>query len=356
MDIRRTATIEKTIPARGPAALLLALFITSWFIAMEGAQAWAGEGVAIIDTHVHMIRSIRRGSPDVSSALRTMDAFRVEMAIILPPPFPPGHPGTYGRRELEPIAREHPGRFAFVAGGESLNPIIHRTAPEAATPEIIREFRREAEIIVNSGAAGFGELTAEHFSSGRGNHPYESTRPDHPLFLVLADIAARHGMPIDLHMEAVPRDMPTPEWIARGANPNDLKENISGLERLLAHNRDARIVWAHAGWDLTGARTVALMRAMLSKHPNLYMSVKLDARGPQLTSALGPDETIRPGWLALLKDFPDRFLIGSDQFYDEGSQRLARVRKFVDRLPADIASRVGRENAKRIYRLEKSAK
>ena len=30
--------------------------------------------------------------------------------------------------------------------------------------------------------------------------------PDHPLYLLLADIAAQHGVPIDLHMEAVPAD------------------------------------------------------------------------------------------------------------------------------------------------------
>ncbi len=28
--------------------------------------------------------------------------------------------------------------------------------------------------------------------------------PDHPLFLVLAEVAAKYGIPIDLHMEAVP--------------------------------------------------------------------------------------------------------------------------------------------------------
>ena len=105
----------------------------------------------------------------------------------------------------------------------------------------MRDFRREAEAIVKAGAVGFGEIAAEHFSSGRGNHPYESTRPDHPLLLALADIAAEHDMPIDLHMEAVPQDMPFPGRRAGGANPENLKENISGLERLLAHNRNARI-------------------------------------------------------------------------------------------------------------------
>jgi predicted TIM-barrel fold metal-dependent hydrolase len=170
------------------------------------------------------------------------------------------------------------------------------------------------------------------------------------LLLALADIAAPHGMPIDLHMEAIPQDMPFPR--RRGPNPETLKENISGLERLLVHNRNARIVWVHAGWDLTGERTVELMRSLLGKHSNLYMSVKIDAGGPRRTWPFGPDGGLRPGWLMMLRDFPDRFMIGSDQFFDEGTERLTLARKFVDALPMEVARVVASENARRIYRLE----
>ena len=40
----------------------------------------------------------------------------------------------------------------------------------------------------------------------------------HPLLLALADLAARYGMPIDLYMEAVPRDIPFPEHWRTPAN------------------------------------------------------------------------------------------------------------------------------------------
>ncbi len=85
--------------------------------------------------------------------------------------------------------------------------MIQGVAPENVLPEDVRRFQKEAMVIIDSGAVGFGEIAAEHFSSGRGRHRYESTRPDHPLLLVLADIAAQNAMPIDLHMEAVPQDM-----------------------------------------------------------------------------------------------------------------------------------------------------
>ena len=347
-----------TFFARWCLLAVFALLATALPFATRVEKSSAGAALSIIDTHAHIFRGYgkRGSSPNAFRALAAMDSLGVEMTILLPPPFPEGHPGLYGRPELEAVVRQYPGRFAFIAGGESLNPLIHATPPDRVTPDVITTFEAEAEAIAEAGATGFGELTAEHFSSGRGNHPYESTLPDHRFFLRLADIGARRGMPIDLHMEAVPRDMPMPARRARGSNPEKLKENISGLERLLGHNRNARIVWAHAGWDNTGERTVELMRALLQRNPNLYMSIKLDPGGPQRTSPLGPDGAIRPDWLALLKDFSGRFVIGSDQFFDEGTERLARARQFIDVLPPDLARLVARENARQIYRLSAPAK
>ena len=114
-----------------------ALSVMSSLFAAEVTETRPGGAVAIIDTHAHISRGIRRGRATpgaaVSTALRAMDEFRVEMTILLPPPFPPGHPGTYGLQELAPVARENPGRFAFVAGGGSVNPMIHGVAPDKVT-------------------------------------------------------------------------------------------------------------------------------------------------------------------------------------------------------------------------------
>lgn len=352
--------MRKRITLQLVGELLLAvgsLYIAATAFADDIQGATLGSAAVIIDTHAHIIRGQRVSTAaTVPQALRAMDELKVEKTILLPPPFPPGHRETYGREELGPVVRDNPGRFAFVAGGESLNPMIHAIAPESVTPEHVRRFQKEAALVVESGAVGFGELTAEHLSSGRGGHPYESTRPDHPLFLTLADIAAQNAMPIDFHMEAVPWDMEMPDRRKNGANPARLKENISGFERLLEHNRNARIIWAHAGWDLTGERTVSLMRSLLGKHSNLYMSIKLDSHHLQRTSPFTRDGVLRPKWAALLRDFPDRFIIGSDQFFDEGRERLALARKLVDALPPDIARLVASENATRIYRLNARAR
>jgi predicted TIM-barrel fold metal-dependent hydrolase len=218
---------------------------------------------------------------------------------------------------------------------------------------VLRRFQQQAQAIADAGAAAFGELAAEHFSFHVGTHPYESVRPDHPLFLALADIAAQDNMPIELHMEAVPRDMPFPDAkLAGPPNPANIKENIAAFERLLAHNPKARIVWVHAGWDLTGERTVALMRALMQRHPNLYMSVKSDPAGTPLTAPFFPGGGLKPVWLAMLRAFPDRFVVGSDQFYsDPVIIRTRRARAFVNFLPADLVRQITTENVRRIYRL-----
>jgi hypothetical protein len=322
-NVRKILAMKRTILHEFLFAVVI-LSLSSTLFAAELPEARNDRIVAIIDAHAHLIRGYgRRGSsPTGAQALRAMDSQNIAMTILLPSPFPPGHPGTYGLQEIEPVVRANPERFRFAAGGESLNPMIQQFAPGQVTPEVIRQFQQEADSIVKAGAVGFGELAAEHFSSGRGNHPYESARPDHPLFLALADIAARDGIPIDLHMEAVPQDMPFPRRLGRGQNPETVRANISALERLLDHNRNTRIVWEHAGWDLTGERTVRLMRLLLNKHSNLYMAIKLDQGGFRVTSPFRRAGAIRPGWIKMLRDFSDRFMIGTDQFFSEGVERL----------------------------------
>lgn len=313
----------------------------------------ATEPVPIIDSHVHFPRALggELDGFDAAAALRELDHFGIAKAILSPPP----HPRSTRRvhlADLRAAVRREP-RLAFAAGGESLNPILQATPAASVSTHVLREFTAIAEEIAAAGAASFGELAAEHFSSGRGRHPYESSPPDHPLLLALADIAARRGMPIDLHVEAVPQDMAFPPERRQGPNPDHLTANIARLERLLDHNREARIVWLHAGWDLTGERTVALMRGLLERHANLAMSIKYDRGGVGQSAPFLPrGGELRPGWIAMLREYPDCFMIGSDQFLGDDTERLEGARRLVDALPPDLKLRIAGDNAKRIYRLD----
>ena len=82
--------------------------------------------------------------------------------------------------------------------------------------------------------------------------------------------------------------------------------------------------------------------------------------------AFTPEGEPHPEWLALVKEFPDRFVIGGDQFISSpglagsgAGMRFAqsapvirqRAQQFLAALPADAARKLGTENARRLYKL-----
>ena len=122
----------------------------------------------------------------------------------------------------------------------------------------------------------------------------------------------------------------------------------------MAHNAKARIIWAHAGWDNTGYRTTALCRRLLEAHPNLYMDVKIDPTKPGKNPVLANGATgpIKPEWLQLFQDFPDRFVVGTDQHYPEpvrGPQRWEAAVLLLNQLPAELRRKIGMENAAHLF-------
>jgi predicted TIM-barrel fold metal-dependent hydrolase len=291
------------------------------------------------------------------SALGVMERLGIGALVVMPPPFTMGQEDRFDAEELALAARAHPGHLFFLAGGGSLNLMIQQAVAEGrVSGDLRRRFVARAEEIVALGARGFGEMAAEHLSF-KSKHPYIEAPPDHPLFLLLADLAAAHGLPIDLHMEAVAQDMPLPAGLG-SPNPPRLRANLAAFERLLQHNRQARIIWSHAGWDNTGVRDAALCRRLLDSHPNLYMSFKLDRRrGLPASRPLDRQGRLKPAWLELLRAHPDRFFLGSDHFFlAGGDQRLLprhapAMRKLLQLLPPDLARQVGCDNPRRLFGL-----
>jgi len=294
-----------------------------------------------------------------------MDALGIKKALIMPPPQNKNQKDGYTYTELLPVIRKFPHRLALVAGGGILNPIIHATDPSEVNDRIRKEFEREAEKILRDGAKGFGEMTALHLSFREG-HIFSEVRPDHPLFLLLADIAARNSVPIDLHMEAVPADMDLPELFSRisNNNPPRLKENITGLERLLAHNRNAVIIWQHIGWDNTGYMTIELLKGLLEKHPNLYLSLRVEElmenirRRPTPNRIVDERWKIKPEWIRFFEEYPDRFMIGADEFIGvpghprRSPQSLEETWGIIKQLPEGLAQKIGHDNAAGIFHLD----
>lgn len=323
--------------------------------------------IQFIDTHAHLDAHTGGasfnfdGAADVS--LSADDGASAKVEIVMPQPYPSSDPsqGAYDYTQFQPAVAKRRGRIAFLGGGGTLNPMIQDAIKAGSvSAEAQARFQGQAQQIIAAGGAGFGEMAAEHLSAN-AKHPYLSAPPDHPLFLALADIAAASNVPIDLHMVALTQDQPMfPQFLQISPNnPRTLNENISKFDRLLARNANARIVWAHAGESFVGCGDASLAQRLLAAHANLYLQLK-PVTGGMGQTLVDPSGRISASWLALIRAFPDRLVLGGDNFWEApGAQvafqrpgnNLASFRAFVDQLPADIACKVASENATRVYRL-----
>ena len=308
-----------------------------------------------IDAHTHIDQN--HAEDAVNLLLAAMDGLNGRRVFIQTEPYGPGNPGAWDVEKILPAVKEHSDKMAALGGGGTLNPMILEAYQTGnAGPEVQKKFRERAEAILAAGAVGFGELSVEHFSLPQSPvKDYEYAPIDSPLMLLLADIAAEHNVPVDMHMEALLSDIPMPPEYGP-PNPKMLHANIAALERYLDHNKRAKLIWAHAGSDTLGFRTPDMMRDLLKKHDNLYLEIKFDPGFPGMDPPIGKDGKLKETWLKLYQEFPDRFIIGSDQHFDPpATVPLARAQQnalLLDQLPADVRKKIAVENALRIYGLK----
>ena len=269
-------------------------------------------------------------------------------------------------KSMRDAVRRHPGRLFLIGGGARLGALIQKIEPRHVTAAVRRDFQRIAEEILADGAVAFGEMISYHLCMTE-KHSFQEAAADHPLFLLLADMAARHDVPIDLHMEAVERSVFMPKNLlsACSKNPRTLTPTVPALERLLRHNRKARIVWQHIGWDNASQMTPDLIGRLLSRHANLYLALRLEDRtnqvgngGPMPNRIAHAGGRVTAEWRAIMDAFPDRLMIGSDEFFGPQKEENKRSASFdgtwsiLNHLPPDMARRIGRENAARVYGLK----
>ena len=304
-----------------------------------------------IDAHTHIDQN--RPEEAVQLLLGAMDALNAAKYYIQTEPYGPDNPTAWDADKILAAVKKHPDKIATLGGGGTLNPmIIDAQRTGNAGPEVRKKFRDTAERLIAQGIVGVGEVSIEHLSLPQSPvKDYEYAAADSPLMLLLADIAAEHNIPIDLHMEALPQTIPTPTEYGP-PNPPQLQGNIAAFERLLAHNRNTKMIWAHAGSDNIGFRTPQLMRGMLQRNSNLYLEIKFDPGFPGKDPPIA-DGKLKPEWLKLYTDFPDRFIIGSDQHFDPpATVPLARAQQnalLLDQLPPDVRRKIAMENAQRLY-------
>lgn len=120
----------------------------------------------------------------------------------------------------------------------------------------------------------------------------------------------------------------------------------TAIDLLMAHAPRARLIWAHTG---IGGASVERVRALLRQYPRLMGELSYR---PGLTGAGG---ALSADWKALLTEFPERFLVGSDTWVNArwaGYEALmGDARRWLADLPAPVARRIAWENGARLFGL-----
>jgi hypothetical protein len=149
----------------------------------------------------------------------------------------------------------------------------------------------------------------------------------------------------EFHLYGADADLPVPRRMVQLARRHNLflhaHSDIDAVERLLRQWPEARILWAHSGFDRPEK-----VREMLRKHRNLWcdLAFRTDhARGGK----------VDPDWRAAFLEFPDRFMVGTDTFTPERwhyvGEHAAWSRQWLGDLPKDVAERIAWKNGETLF-------
>jgi hypothetical protein len=118
----------------------------------------------------------------------------------------------------------------------------------------------------------------------------------------------------------------------------------AALEAIFSHDARVKVIWAHSGFTTPTAK----IAAYLARHPTLM--AELSYRTDVASGA-----KVSPAWRALLAQYPDRFLLGSDTWTSERWSGYAGIiddyRAWLADLPRDIADDVLWGNGARMFGL-----
>ena len=149
----------------------------------------------------------------------------------------------------------------------------------------------------------------------------------------------------EFHIFGADVDLPVPRRMVQLARTHGLvlhsHSDAEAIERQFAQWPQARILWAHAGFD-----TPARVRALLAKHANLWCDLAF-------RTDHAPGGELDPEWKQLFLDFPDRFMVGTDTFTPERWPYVVEharwTRGWLAQLPPAVAERIAHRNGEALF-------
>ena len=149
----------------------------------------------------------------------------------------------------------------------------------------------------------------------------------------------------EFHLYGADAELPVPKRMVALAKQYGLvlhaHSDTDAIERLFRQYPDARILWAHSGFERPEA-----MRDMLRKHRNLWCDLAF-------RSDQGPGGKVPAEWRAVFTEFPDRFMVGTDTYTPERWHYIVEhanwSRAWLADLPPALAERIAWRNGEALF-------
>lgn len=149
----------------------------------------------------------------------------------------------------------------------------------------------------------------------------------------------------EFHLYGADADLPVPRRMVQLAREYKLflhaHSDADAIERMFKQDPNARILWAHSGFDQP-----AKVREMLRKYKNLWADLAF-------RSDHGSGGKVNPEWRAAFMEFPDRFMVGTDTYTPERWHYIIEhanwSRAWLADLPRAVAEKLAYKNGEAIF-------
>ena len=299
-----------------------------------------------IDAHLHYVDFFQE-TDGMPTLLKAMDEGNISQAVIM------GIPVAKTWHENEPkkpryYAGDDAAIYWYSATDFELHDAIDALEPKQQKRFIpflsgfnpddknsVNHIRRALEL--NPGFwQGIGEVFTRHDDLTALIHG-SAPRANSEAMMKVYKLAAEYDLPVLLHSNVTSK---------RERNPLYLEE----VEDALSKNPEVKFIWAHAGTSKELHRHQEelefirpLLEEMMKKYDNLYIDLSWTLIEPYLLDKKGKP---RPKWLALLKQYPTRFVIGSDVVgsFENVGKIMHGFDPVLDALPEDVAKAIAHDN------------
>lgn len=189
-------------------------------------------------------------------------------------------------------------------------------APDLIVPEL-RPYRRRSDVsgwVHDEAIILYVEgLLAKHRYVAFGEFHVYGGDAELPVVRRMVALAKQHNMYLHAHSDT------------------------AAIELLFKLDPQARILWAHSGFDRP-----AVIADMLAKHPKLMCDLAF-------RSDMASGGKVEPEWRKLFTDYPDRFTVGTDSYTPERWHYIVEhaesSRRWLADLPRELAELIAFKNA-----------